>query len=62
MLISQGYDTYNLSKIMACSERTIYSHRRNAIKKLGMINRVQFFRYIALLKEFSQQENIFIAL
>lgn len=62
MLISQGYDTFNISKILNCSEKTIYTHRRNAIKKLGMINRLELYKYTLLLKKFYCRKNIFLCL
>ena len=62
MLMGQGYDTFNISKILNCSQKTVYTHRRNAIRKLGMLNRLQFYKYTLLLKEFSYRENIFLCL
>ncbi|WP_431224261.1 helix-turn-helix domain-containing protein [Serratia sp. L9] len=62
MLMSQGYDTFNISKILNRSEKTVYTHRRNAIKKLGMHNRLELYKYTLLLKEFYCRKNIFLCL
>ncbi|ANS44544.1 helix-turn-helix transcriptional regulator [Serratia inhibens] len=62
MLMGQGHNTNYISKILNCSQSTIYSHRRNAIKKLGMINRLQFYKYTLLLKDFCYRENFFLNL
>lgn len=62
MLMGQGHDTTNLSQLLNCSIKTVYTHRRNAIRKLGMINRVQFYSYLVLLKKFSCSDNIFLSL
>lgn len=61
-LMGQGYDTTNISKTLNCSLSTIYTHRRNATRKLGMINRLQFYKYTLLLKEFCCRKNIFLCL
>ncbi|WON77469.1 helix-turn-helix transcriptional regulator [Serratia sp. UGAL515B_01] len=62
MLISQGYDIPKISQTLNCSAKTIYTHRRNAIKKLGMVNRLEFYKYIMLIKDFYCRENIFLSL
>ncbi|MGQ8776509.1 helix-turn-helix transcriptional regulator [Serratia sp. NA_112.1] len=62
MLIGQGHNINYIAKILNCSKSTIYSHRRNAIKKMGIINRLQFYKYTLLLREFYYRENFFINL
>lgn len=60
ILSGYGYDIANISKIMRCSPNSSYTYRRNAMKKLGMENRLQFYKYVQILKNFKQYNNIFI--
>lgn len=62
MLMSQGYDASHISKLLNCSQSTIYTHQRNATRKLGLFNRIQFYKYSLLLKEFCYRENYFLTL
>lgn len=62
MLMSQGYDANHISKLLNCSQSTIYTHQRNATRKLGLFNRIQFYKYSLLLKEFCYRENYFLTL
>ncbi len=44
LLIGKGHDTEYISRMLNRSEKTISTHCRNASRKLGMINRVEFYR------------------
>ncbi|MGV3346065.1 helix-turn-helix transcriptional regulator [Enterobacteriaceae bacterium LUAb1] len=61
-LIGYGYNTTDISKILHCSEKTIGTHRRNAIRKLGMSNRVEFYKYATQIKDSNCRETVFICL
>lgn len=43
-LIGEGHNTEFISKMLNRSEKTINTHCRNASRKLGMVNRVEFYR------------------
>lgn len=62
MLSGYGHDIVNISRIMHCSPNSSYTYRRNAMKKLGMDNRLQFYKYVQVLARFKQHNNIFICL
>lgn len=49
LMIGQGYDTGNISKMLGRSEKTVNTHCRNAIRKMGMINRVEFYKYASFI-------------
>ncbi len=61
-LMGQGHDTEKISRILNCSQGNIYTHRRNLIKKLGIINRLDLYKYVLTLKNFCLQDNIFLSL
>ena len=62
ILSGYGHDIVNISRIMHCSPNSSYTYRRNAMKKLGMDNRLQFYKYVQVLVHFKQHNNIFICL
>lgn len=62
LLSGHGHDIRNISHIMRCSTNSSYTYRRNAIKKLGMDNRLQFYKYVQILNKFEKHNNIFICL
>lgn len=49
LMIGQGYDTVNISRMLGRSEKTVNTHCRNAIRKMGMINRVEFYKYASFI-------------
>lgn len=49
LLIGKGYDSANISKILSRSEKTINTHFRHAARKLGFINRADFYKYASFL-------------
>jgi len=49
LLIGKGYNIGRISKILNRSEKTINTHYRNTIRKLGVINRVEFYKYASLI-------------
>ncbi|WP_342754613.1 helix-turn-helix transcriptional regulator [Pantoea sp. MBD-2R] len=44
LLIGEGHNTELISKMLNRSEKTINTHYRNASRKLGMVNRIEFYR------------------
>ncbi|CNG96724.1 putative luxR-family regulatory protein [Yersinia aldovae] len=61
-LTVEGNDIIEISRIMDRSEKTILTHRRNAIRKLGILNRLEFYNYISYIRDCSNKETIFICI
>ncbi|CNH99673.1 helix-turn-helix transcriptional regulator [Yersinia pekkanenii] len=61
-LTGQGYSTVDISKILERSEKTILTHRRNAIRKLGVLNRLDFYNYATNMSNYSNKETVFICI
>ena len=61
-LTGKGHSTTDISKILDRSEKTILTHRRNAIRKLGMFNRLEFYKYASLMRNYSNKDAVFICL
>ncbi len=49
LLIGKGHNIGNISRILNRSEKTINTHCRNSIRKLGMLNRVEFYKYASFI-------------
>jgi len=49
LMVGQGYDTGNISRMLGRSEKTVNTHCRNAIRKMGMLNRVEFYKYASYI-------------
>jgi len=49
LMIGQGYDAESISRMLGRSEKTVNTHCRNAIRKMGMLNRVDFYRYASFI-------------
>ncbi|WP_380182317.1 helix-turn-helix transcriptional regulator [Kalamiella sp. sgz302252] len=49
LMIGQGYDAEAISRILGRSEKTVHTHCRNAIRKMGMLNRMDFYRYASFI-------------
>lgn len=45
LLIGKGYNVGYISRMLNRSEKTISNHCRNSIRKLGVLNRVEFYKY-----------------
>ncbi|CNL34466.1 putative luxR-family regulatory protein [Yersinia aldovae] len=61
-LTVEGNDIVEISRILGRSEKTILTHRRNAIRKLGILNRLEFYNYISYIRGCSNKETIFICI
>ncbi|HEI6926509.1 TPA: LuxR family transcriptional regulator [Yersinia enterocolitica] len=61
-LTGQGYTITDISNILERSEKTVLTHRRNAIRKLGVLNRVEFYNYASHMKNYSNKEAVFICI
>jgi len=60
-LTGKGHDIGHISKVLGRSEKTILTHRRNAIRKLGVLNRLEFYNYASdMQNNNSSKEAIFI--
>jgi len=55
-LIGKGHDNQYISNLLNRSEKTISTHCRNATRKMGMTNRVEFYRYATFIANFSNEE------
>jgi len=55
-LIGKGYRPECISRMLNRSEKTINTHCRNAIRKLGMINRVEFYKYASFVASCTNKE------
>lgn len=62
ILSGHGHEIMSIARLMRCSTNSAYTYRRNAMKKLGMENRLQFYKYVQILALFKQHNNIFICL
>ncbi|RRZ91667.1 helix-turn-helix transcriptional regulator [Erwinia sp. 198] len=49
LMVGQGYDTENISRMLGRSKKTVSTHCRNAIRKMGMLNRVEFYKYASFV-------------
>ena len=61
-LTGQGYTITDISNILERSEKTVLTHRRNAIRKLGVLNRLEFYNYASHMKNYSNKEAVFICI
>ncbi|MFZ4835548.1 LuxR C-terminal-related transcriptional regulator [Rouxiella sp. Mn2063] len=55
-LIGKGYDNQYISNLLDRSEKTISVHCRNATRKMGMTNRVEFYRYASFIANCANKE------
>lgn len=62
LLVGQGNDAKNISILLKRSERTISTHCRNALKKMGMENRLGFYKYASCLARFGKKGEITICI
>ncbi|WP_024549348.1 helix-turn-helix domain-containing protein [Siccibacter turicensis] len=62
MLTGKGHDASDISRLLHRSERTIGVHCRNAIKKMGMENRLEFYKYATWLARFGNSDEITLCL
>lgn len=56
LLVGKGHHTSEISKILDRSEKTIGTHCRNASRKMGMENRVEFYKYAKFIANCSSNE------
>lgn len=49
LLIGKGYNIGHISRMLNRSEKTINTHYRNTIRKLGMLNRAEFYKYASFI-------------
>lgn len=56
LLIGKGYNMVGISNLLNRSEKTINAHCRNAIRKMGMTNRVEFYKYATFIATRSNKE------
>jgi DNA-binding CsgD family transcriptional regulator len=61
-LIGQGSNTVDISKRLSCSRKTISAHQRSVIRKLGMKNKVELYKYISAINEYCHSEPMFLCL
>ncbi|MFV8799373.1 helix-turn-helix domain-containing protein [Yersinia sp. LJYL362] len=61
-LTGQGHCVTNISKILKRSEKTVLTHRRNASRKLGMLNRLEFYNYASYMKNHSNGETVLVCI
>ncbi|CNH06035.1 LuxR family regulatory protein [Yersinia aldovae] len=61
-LTGQGHSIPDISKILERSEKTVLTHRRNAIRKLGVLNRLEFYNYASHMKNYSNKDAVFICI
>lgn len=61
-LTGQGHTITDISRILERSEKTVLTHRRNAIRKLGVLNRLEFYNYATHMKNYSNKEAVFICI
>lgn len=62
LLTGKGHDASDISRLLHRSERTIGVHCRNAIKKMGMENRLEFYKYATWLARFGNSDEITLCL
>ncbi|WP_202302766.1 helix-turn-helix transcriptional regulator [Dryocola clanedunensis] len=61
-LMGEGNDTGDIAAILKRSHRTVGTHYRNAINKMGMENRLEFYMYATFIARYSQQSEITLCL
>ncbi|ARB86393.2 MULTISPECIES: helix-turn-helix transcriptional regulator [Yersinia] len=61
-LTSNGYSINDISTMLNRSEKTILSYRRSAIKKLGILNKLEFYNYASNMKDYGNNDAIFICI
>ncbi|MGE4802223.1 LuxR C-terminal-related transcriptional regulator [Yersinia hibernica] len=61
-LTSNGYSINDISTMLNRSEKTILSYRRSAIKKLGVLNKLEFYNYASNMKGYGNNDAIFICI
>lgn len=61
-LTSNGYSINDISTMLNRSEKTILSYRRSAIKKLGILNKLEFYNYASNMKGYGNNDAIFICI
>ncbi|MFP2516982.1 helix-turn-helix transcriptional regulator [Buttiauxella agrestis] len=61
-LAGKGNNIEDISNILNRSERTIGTHCRNAINKMGLKNKVRFFQYAYYVSNFDLEDAITVCL
>lgn len=56
ILVGRGLSHDAISKIVNRSRKTVGTHYRNASRKLGLINRAEFYRYAAFIAQQIREE------
>lgn len=56
LMVGQGYDTENISRMLGRSKKTVSTHCRNAIRKMGMLNRVEFYKYASFVAKYGNKK------
>lgn len=56
ILIGRGYNYSDISRILNRSQKTISTHYRNASRKMGTVNRADFYRYASFIANCGQDE------
>lgn len=59
-LTSQGYSINDISVMLNRSEKTILNYRRSVIKKLGILNKLEFYNYSSNMKNYGSKDAILI--
>ncbi|KLG05275.1 LuxR family transcriptional regulator [Enterobacter cloacae subsp. cloacae] len=49
LLIGLGYNSYDISRMLNRSQKTISTHYRNASRKMGASNQAEFYRYASFV-------------
>ncbi|EXU76645.1 LuxR family transcriptional regulator [Erwinia mallotivora] len=62
LLVGKGYNVGYISRILNRSEKTISNHCRNSIRKLGMLNRVEFYKYATFIAHCANKERSIVCL
>ncbi|URQ60449.1 helix-turn-helix transcriptional regulator [Pantoea alhagi] len=56
ILVGRGYDSTDISRILNRSRKTISTHYRNASRKMGAVNRAEFYRYASFIANCRRDE------
>ncbi|KKF37893.1 hypothetical protein SY86_17190 [Erwinia tracheiphila] len=56
LLVGKGYNIGYISRVLNRSEKTISNHCRNSIRKLGMLNRIEFYKYASFIARCNYKE------
>ncbi|KFK94343.1 hypothetical protein IV04_07260 [Serratia sp. Ag1] len=61
-LVGEGHNIQDISKIMNRSELTVGNHCRSITKKMGGVNRVEFYKCALMMANFASKERLLLCL